>query len=105
MEKNNTTILECEEKRKNRLFCSPKDKNLIIITVSGGEYEAYWETDYLCPKNKLQDIINELKKAREWFESPGMQPDTILTKLGCKTISISSDNYIYKGYEGELEVD
>lgn len=103
MEKN--SILKCEEK-DGTIVCSIKDKNLLIVTVSEGDHpEDYWSCDYVCPKNKIQEIISKLKKEEFWSIFKDRPPHTILKNFGCKEILLKSNKHIHKPDFGELKID
>ncbi|MHA1832504.1 MAG: hypothetical protein ACTSV7_00815 [Candidatus Baldrarchaeia archaeon] len=65
-------------KYSDKAICKPKNKNFVLVEVSGGEYEERWEIKFVCPKTKLDEIKSKLEKTN-WNDGP----EHVLISAGC----------------------
>lgn len=96
--------LVCSKDKYDRFECRPKDKNLVIIELSGGAYEDYWYEYAICRKDKLKDLEEEFREIRE-SEVPNIHLDDaddvekVIRKHGCVPISFRDFKEYYEGRE------
>jgi len=105
MEELKKVALVCKCDPKNN-WCSCVPERELLIGVSGGEYEAFWNKNYLCPRDiDLKDLKEKLEKTEFWGSAQGSDPDTTLRKLGCIHVFLEPKITFHKGYDGKLEVE